>query len=575
MKALKVGFFVDHLEVSSEVFDVVNHVSKSDLFLNPVIIHGYIKENIKTSIDYRLSRKIKNFGWIGTINYIFFSMFVGLIKKIELKHFQKKFPNFMRKYNLEKIPNLQKLSVDGIWSNSELFLSFSDNELEKIRNEQLDCIIRCGSGILKGNILSITKLGVLTLNHYDNQINRDGPAGFWEVLNNEPSSGFIIQKLNNETDEGGILLRGNIMTLDTWSSNYANIVTKSNYFLMRLLDNISKLGKLPDFEIPILHDQPLYKLNKKTIFRYIFFIFFPIIINKILNKFLGPKVERWSIAFLSNDNLKRSLSQSTEVLSQFKEVKNPKGSLLADPFIINHKGRKIIFVEDMHYSDNKGRISAIEIKGEKHEFLGVVLEEDFHLSFPFVFEEEKKIYMIPETSQSNDIRLYECIEFPLRWKLKEILMKNVSAVDTMIIKKSNLWFMLTTICSAGLGDHFSELHIFYSDTLSNQKWKPIKSGNPVIFDSQRARNGGLFRDGDRLYRINQIGGKSHYGKGFGINIVDILDVEKYIETRVKTVNADFRKDIVSTHHFNADKEVGVVDYARRERLRKIVLESKS
>ena len=93
-------------------------MSESDLFLDPVIIHGYVKENIKTSIKCRLSRKIKKLGWIGAINSIFFSILLRLIKKIELKNLQKEFPNCKKTYNLEKISNLQKLSVEGMWSNS-------------------------------------------------------------------------------------------------------------------------------------------------------------------------------------------------------------------------------------------------------------------------------------------------------------------------------------------------------------------------------------------------------------------------------------------------------------------------
>ena len=93
-------------------------MSESDLFLDPVIIHGYVKENIKTSIKCRLSRKIKKLGKIGAINSIFFSILLRLIKKIELKNLQKKFPNCKKTYNLEKISNLQKLSVEGMWSNS-------------------------------------------------------------------------------------------------------------------------------------------------------------------------------------------------------------------------------------------------------------------------------------------------------------------------------------------------------------------------------------------------------------------------------------------------------------------------
>ena len=77
-------------------------------------------------------------------------------------------------------------------------------------------------------------------------------------------------------------------------------------------------------------------------------------------------------------------------------------------------------MEDYFFSDKRGRISAIEIKENGHEFLGVVLEENFHLSFPFVFEDSGNLYMIPETAENQQIRLYECISFPEKWVLKTI-----------------------------------------------------------------------------------------------------------------------------------------------------------
>jgi len=180
--------------------------------------------------------------------------------------------------------------------------------------------------------------------------------------------------------------------------------------------------------------------------------------------------------------------------------------------------------------------------------------------------------MIPETHETKDIRLYECVKFPSQWRLKEILMKEVSAANTMLFKNSEKWFMLTNICSAGLGDHQSELHIYWSDSIDSQSWNPIASGNPVIFDSEKARNGGFFCSGNALYRINQIHGTNIYGKAFGINIVDNLNTESYNETRIKNVEAEFKEDCVSTHHFNANNQIAVVDYCRRERLRKILSE---
>ena len=46
-------------------------------------------------------------------------------------------------------------------------------------------------------------------------------------------------------------------------------------------------------------------------------------------------------------------------------------------------------------------------------------------TFPFIFESQESIFMIPETSQSKEIRLYKCKEFPFSWELECVLMKIV------------------------------------------------------------------------------------------------------------------------------------------------------
>ena len=73
--------------------------------------------------------------------------------------------------------------------------------------------------------------------------------------------------------------------------------------------------------------------------------------------------------------------------------------------------------------------------------------------------------MIPETSEINEIRIYECIEFPLKWKFKMTIMKGVDAGDSIVLKRDGFWFLLTNICSVNSGDHNSELHIFYSNDI--------------------------------------------------------------------------------------------------------------
>ena len=125
--------------------------------------------------------------------------------------------------------------------------------------------------------------------------------------------------------------------------------------------------------------------------------------------------------------------------------------------------------------------------------------------------------------------------------------------------------MFTNICSAGIGDHGSELHIFFSENLKSNNWHSIKSGNPVIFDSLKARNGGMILRNNDVYRINQVQKKNNYGASFEINKVNYLSAEKFSETRISTTNPNFKKDIVGTHHFSANDKVAVVDYRKKNK----------
>ena len=285
--------------------------------------------------------------------------------------------------------------MNGNWSKSGLILRFNDDDISKVKNLNLDCIVRCGSGILKGEILDTTRFGVLSFHHGDNRVNRGGPSGFWEVLNNVPSSGFIIQKLNEELDGGEVLVRGNIMTCDLWLLNNAQLLEKSNEFFKLLLTDIASSKHVPIKEGVRLHGERLLKIDTSSVLiKYFLTILIPTACKTVMNKIFSSNISRWSVAYARHENFSKSLWR-------YNEIQNPKGRFLADPFVFTKDDIDYIFVEDL-FSDNKGRISAIRLGDQGYEFLGVVLEESFHLSFPFIFDHDGDIYMIPETHQSRE-----------------------------------------------------------------------------------------------------------------------------------------------------------------------------
>jgi primosomal protein N' (replication factor Y) len=60
--------------------------------------------------------------------------------------------------------------------------------------------------------------------------------------------------------------------------------------------------------------------------------------------------------------------------------------------------------------------------------------------------------MCPETHEAQDIRLYKCVEFPLKWQYVKSLITNVSAVDTSIFFKNEKWWLMTNLSNSLIKD---------------------------------------------------------------------------------------------------------------------------
>ena len=143
---------------------------------------------------------------------------------------------------------------------------------------------------------------------------------------------------------------------------------------------------------------------------------------------------------------------------------------------------------------------------------------------------------------------------------------NKGAVDSVIFKQNNFWYLLTNICSAEINDHSSELHLFSSGNFLTEDFKPSKL-NPVIFNSTCARNGGLFIKNNEIHRTAQFQGKSHYGKSLSINKVQMISEDRYVEKKINIIQPNFKDKIISTHHFHCNEDFYIVDHLKKEKVR--------
>ncbi|HEU0082655.1 MAG TPA: hypothetical protein VFQ87_07240, partial [Bradyrhizobium sp.] len=91
----------------------------------------------------------------------------------------------------------------------------------------------------------------------------------------------------------------------------------------------------------------------------------------------------------------------------WRVLADPGHRFYADPFPVKWQGRTFVFFEDLDHRTGKGIISATEFgdAGPVGEVVPV-LEEPWHLSYPFLIEHNDDLWMIPESSEHRDVALY-------------------------------------------------------------------------------------------------------------------------------------------------------------------------
>jgi hypothetical protein len=191
-----------------------------------------------------------------------------------------------------------------------------------------------------------------------------------------------------------------------------------------------------------------------------------------------------------------------------------------------------------------------------------VLQKNYHLSFPSVFEWMDHYYMIPESSANKTIDLYECAHFPCEWQFKMTLMRDIAAVDTTLFYHQGKWWLFTGIAEPEAAGPQFELFLFYSDELFTDQWQPHPL-NPIVSDVKKARAAGrIFVKDGRLFRPSQNCSKT-YGYGFDINEITDLSETEYCERTVSSVRPTWAKGIIGTHTYAYQKDLTVVDVLTR------------
>ncbi|HEV2961263.1 MAG TPA: hypothetical protein VG649_05505 [Candidatus Angelobacter sp.] len=203
------------------------------------------------------------------------------------------------------------------------------------------------------------------------------------------------------------------------------------------------------------------------------------------------------------------------------QVTDMQAEFVADPFLIFVRGLWYMFFEAMNIQLSRGVIAlATSPDTETWTYRQVVLDEPFHLSYPYVFEHGGEYYMIPESARIGSVRLYQADPFPFSWRLVDTLI-GLPLADSSVVQFQGRWWLLGS-------QENRRLHVFHADQLSGP-WSEHSRSPFVYSKADRVRpagriipwEGGLLRYAQDCETV--------YGARVWPNLVTTLSLHDYVE----------------------------------------------
>lgn len=237
---------------------------------------------------------------------------------------------------------------------------------------------------------------------------------------------------------------------------------------------------------------------------------------------------------------------------QASDVTDVRARFVADPFLLHRDRTWYLFFEVYDETVHRGIIAVATSTDRIHwSYDRVVLREPFHLSYPYVFEVDGAVFMIPESGAAGSVRLYKAVQFPYVWEHQRDLL-NGEFYDSSVIELEQRWWLFTM-------DATESLRLFSADALSGS-WTEHPSSPIVPRSRQTARPGGrLTVYNDTLYRFAQ-NGLPTYGTSIRVFQILKLTPNSYSEQEITDRTAPLRGsgigwNATGMHHVDAQELV--------------------
>lgn len=283
-------------------------------------------------------------------------------------------------------------------------------------------------------------------------------------------------------------------------------------------------------------------------------------IKYYIKKIISRDNDKWSICIFKSDKKKLIFSKikNKKILKNINVFKPPKDEFWADPFYFNYKNKKYIFFEKFFKKKNKGIISVFLTKDNKILKTYDILEKKYHLSYPFIFKHNNRIYLIPESYQAKKMQIYICKKFPSKWKLLKNHFTDEIIGDPTFFKYNNsLWFFINKT-DKKLNNLNKKLFLY---KMSNDLTKIIPhKKNPVKNSFYGGRSaGGIIKIKGSIIRPGQIQRNNNYGYGIVFFKIIKLSLNTFQERKISSMTPEIFENAKGVHHISNFGNNFVVD----------------
>ena len=437
---------------------------------------------------------------------------------------------------------------------------FPADAIESLRELNLDVLIRFGFNILKGDVLTCARYGIWSYHHGDNDEYRGTPPHLWEVIEGNPVSGVILQRLGEKLDAGVVLQKGLFKTSSAVSvaKNRFGPYWCSQHFMIQKLRELHDQGwdtvlSRAAVEQPYRGKRTLYRTpGNLDMIRWVIGSVVPTAVRRLLRR---GRTDQWRIGLRRSAEPLYAAEDPSLKLREFCWTSAPKGRFWADPFLIEKDGVLWVFFEDYSHTTHKGTIWCARVRQDGSlEDAKLVLERPYHLSYPFIFTHGGETYMVPESEAAGTIDLYRARSFPDDWVLETTLL-TLRAVDSTLFQHQERWWMITTPMPV---EHHAAVSLLYSAPTLTGPWT-LHPASPISSDVRAARSAGqVFASDNGLVRTSMDCSRN-YGYALQFNSITELSASAFREHSVATALPGALPDQIGVHTYNRLGDWEIVD----------------